>query len=364
MKETPVITYQNALAKEKRSQAFRDNTIRYAQHLHACGVPIVFSTKHLAKHLAIEYDDLYWMSRISDEFCKYFLISKKKGGKRRVIAPIGTLRDAQKWIKQKILDVQEPSDCAMGFVKKRSILDNAKPHENKRYILKCDISDFFESITFEQVYYVFLKIGYIKQVAYTLASLCTIQIGDDTYRMMDEEVRAYFDPLYRSGTQFLIQGAPTSPGLANLVCRKLDARLKGYCKKHQVNYTRYADDLTFSADNEEDLPSINFIKKILHEYGFALNEKKTQYMFTQGRQYVTGLFVDGHVRVSSKYKHDIYRHLHFCKKYGPRAHFMRVAPAKKFYREWLYGKILFVNAIEPEEARKMLGLAKEIDWLA
>lgn len=364
MKETPVITYQNALAKEKRSQAFRDNTIRYAQQLHAIGVPIVFSMKHLAKHLAVEYDDLYWMSRASDEFCKFFLISKKSGGKRRVIAPVGTLRDAQEWIKRNILDVQKPSNFAMGFVKEKSILDNAKPHENKRYILKCDISDFFESITFEQVYYVFLKIGYTKQVAYTLASLCTIQVGDETYMKMDEDVRANFDPLYRSGTQFLIQGAPTSPGLANLVCRNLDARLNGYCEKHQVNYTRYADDLTFSADNEEDLPSINFIKKILHEYGFALNEKKTQYLFTQGRQYVTGLLVDGRVRVPSKFKHDIYRHLHFCKKYGPRAHFTRVTPGKKFYREWLYGKILFVNAIEPEEARKMLRLAKEIDWLA
>lgn len=364
MKETPVITYQNALARENRSREFKDNTIRYAQQLHACGVPIVFSPKHLAKHLAIEFDDLYWMSRASDEFCKYFLISKKNGGSRRVIAPIGTLRNAQEWIKQKILDVQKPSECAMGFVKGKSILHNAKPHENKQYILKCDIADFFESITFDMVYYVFLKIGYTKQVAYTLASLCTIKIGEVTYIKMDENVRTSFSPLFEKGTQFLIQGASTSPSLANLVCRKMDARLKGYCEKHHVSYTRYADDMTFSAENKEDLPSISFIKKVLAEYKFVLNEKKTQYLFTRGRQYVTGLLVDRRVRVPSKYKHDIYRHLYFCQKYGPRMHFARVAPGKKFYRAWLYGKIRFVNAIEPEEAKKMLKMAKEIDWLA
>lgn len=364
MKETPVITYQNALAKEKRSQAFKDNTISYAQQLYACGVPIIFTTRHFAKHLAIEYDDLYWMIQAPNEFCKFFLISKKNGGKRRIIAPVGTLREAQEWIKRYILDALKPSECATGFVKEKSILDNAKPHENKKYILKCDIADFFESITFPQVFYVFKKIGYTKQVSYILAALCTIGIDEMTYLEMNRDISVNFEPLYNRGTRFLIQGAPTSPGLANLVCRHLDARLKGYCEKHHVNYTRYADDLTFSADNAEDLPSTNFIKKILHEYGFELNEKKTQYMFTQGRQYVTGLLVDRRVRVPSKYKHDIYRHLHFCKKYGPRAHFTRVTPDKKFYREWLYGKILFVNAIEPEEARKMLRLAKEIDWLA
>jgi len=363
MMETPIITYQNALAKEKRSQAFVNSTIQRAQDLYGKGVPIIFTTRHLAMHLGIEDRKLFWMSKASDEFCNFFTIKKKSGGKRRVIAPIDELRDAQEWIKRKILDVQKPSNCATGFVKEKSILDNAKPHENKKYILKCDISDFFESITFKQVYYVFLKIGYTKQVAYTLASLCTIKISSRTFIEMNIADQTCFDPLFDKTESFLIQGAPTSPGIANLVCDKLDSRLNKYCKEHHANYTQYADDMTFSADNKEDLPKVAFIKKVLSDYGFVLNEEKTQYLFTQGRQYVTGLLVDGRVRVPGKYKHEIYRNLYFCKKYGPRAHFAHIAPNKKFNREWLYGKILFVNAIEPEEAKKMMELAQQIDWL-
>jgi RNA-directed DNA polymerase len=45
----------------------------------------------------------------------------------------------------------------------------------------------------------------------------------------------------------LPQGACTSPALSNQVTRKLDRRLTGMSKKHGFTYTRYADDLTFSA---------------------------------------------------------------------------------------------------------------------
>ena len=35
---------------------------------------------------------------------------------------------------------------------------------------------------------------------------------------------------------------------------------------------------------------------------------------------------------------------------------------KAFYKEHIYGKIYFVNMIEPEEAEKLFELAKAINW--
>lgn len=44
------------------------------------------------------------------------------------------------------------------------------------------------------------------------------------------------------------QGAITSPTLSNIVFRQLDLRIYKYCKKFNITYTRYADDLLFSSD--------------------------------------------------------------------------------------------------------------------
>lgn len=362
--ESPVSIYEEALSKVKRSEEFQRDTLEYARRLERRGLPIIFSPKHLALHLGIDYSTLMSYTRYSEEYYYYFLISKKSGnGKRRVIAPYPKLRGIQKWIQKMILDKQEMQPYVTGFTKEKSILDNANPHKGKKYILKCDISDFFESIEDYQVREVFRKMGYTRQVAYTLAQLCTSKISEWNYEKLDEEEKEAFAPLAGRILPFLIQGAPTSPALANLVSRHIDERMMGYCKKHNVAYTRYADDMTFSSDDKENLPSLALIRKILESSGFYLNEKKTQLLSAKGRQYVTGLLVDDRVRVPGKYKKEIFRHLHFCLKYGGRTHFKHVAPDKQFYREWLLGKIYYVNAIEPEVAKKMMELAKQVDWL-
>ncbi len=88
--------------------------------------------------------------------------------------------------------------------------------------MSLDIEDFFPNVKASHVFSLFRTIGYSARVASILTSLCTFYGG-------------------------LPQGAPTSPAIANLTSLRLDARILGYVGKRRIVYTRYADDLTFSA---------------------------------------------------------------------------------------------------------------------
>ncbi len=46
----------------------------------------------------------------------------------------------------------------------------------------------------------------------------------------------------------LPQGAPTSSALSNIVMKNFDDILGNWCREKYITYTRYCDDLTFSAD--------------------------------------------------------------------------------------------------------------------
>ena len=105
------------------------------------------------------------------------------------------------------------------------------------------------------------------------------------------------------------------------------------------------------------------IKKIVEEESLQLNYSKTGTYGPESRQMVTGILIDGEKpRVPQKFKRQIYRHLHFCEKYGPLAHFDHVMPGYSHARQWLYGKILYVYSIEPEIAKDMIAKANALDW--
>lgn len=78
----------------------------------------------------------------------------------------------------------------------------------------------------------------------------------------------------------LPQGAPSSPIISNLICQVLDMHLLKIAKKYRLDYTRYADDLTFSTNNRVFLDSYeDFIKEttaLILKAGFTVNKKKTR----------------------------------------------------------------------------------------
>lgn len=86
----------------------------------------------------------------------------------------------------------------------------------------------------------------------------------------------------------LVQGANTSPILANLVCTDLDKELVLIGQKNDCSYSRYADDITFSGGK---VPTKKSISQCLEKYNFKLNLDKWKCQCRGKTQYVTGLTV-------------------------------------------------------------------------
>lgn len=228
-----------------------------------------------------------------DEMYKDYRLKKRNGYKKRM--PSGR----QVWVPAKYREIQAPnkelkteqkkilkdlynikvSDCAFGFVDKKDIYKNAKEHLGAKYILELDLKNFFDTITKEQVYKALINNGVDKEKAEYISIVCT-----------------------RYGAT--PQGAPTSPYLSNIVCKPMDKKLKDLCIEYGCKYTRYADDLTFSTDNNDGYEMFQKMKSkiqsIINKSGFKINGNKTHTVGKHRQQNVTGIVVNEKLNVSNK----------------------------------------------------------------
>src|SRR5690606_4385414 len=148
------------------------------------------------------------------------------------------------WVLANILNKLEPEPDAHGFVRRRSILTNAQPHVGRAVVVNLDLSGFFPTLTFRRVKGLFGKLGYSEHASTVLALLTTEP--PRAHAELDGKVWGV-----ALGERVLPQGACTSPALTNAICRRLDRRLRGLAARHGFEYTRYADDLTFSGGHHE-----------------------------------------------------------------------------------------------------------------
>lgn len=225
-----------------------------------------------------------------------FKIPKRTGGERLISAPRKRLKAAQHWILESLLSKLDPSQHAHGFRTGRSIVSNARPHVGAHLVVNVDLKDFFPTVTYRRVKGLFRKLGYSEEVATVLGLLCT---EPDTVQTELDGVTYYV----AQGTRHLPQGAPTSPAITNLLCWRLDQRLSGFARKHQLVYTRYADDLTLSAPGGVD-PHVGAIlavvDKVARAEGFAVHPDKISVKRRGRRQEVTGVIVNERLGVDRR----------------------------------------------------------------
>ena len=206
---------------------------------------------------ASKVDSLYYI----------FPISKGKNKKRWISAPQKELKNIHNNLLHKIFYKTSVHNCAHGFVPQRSIVTNARAHLQQKWVANFDIHSFFPSTKKHTVLKTIIRHFPFSEPMSTLLTELVTRKGE------------------------LPQGAPTSPHLANLVMWDADTLLEEFAQQHELTYTRYADDLTFSGSI---IPKSihSAIRTILAPFGYMLAYNKSKILGQHKRQMVTGLVVN------------------------------------------------------------------------
>ena len=173
--------------------------------------------------------------------------------------------------------------------------------------------------------------------------------GPALHRIAAKDGRVWRRPLitWPPARRALPQGACTSPALSNRAARKLDMRLAGLAAKLGWNYTRYADDATFSASGEAAGKVGYLLARIRHisqDEGFAVNEEKTRVLRPNVAQRVTGIVVNHRPAVPRKLVRRLRAILHRAKTEGLAA---QNRGRYEDFTSWLGGMIAYVMMVNP-----------------
>jgi retron-type reverse transcriptase len=325
----------------------RQFLVAYNRRMHARRLPTIYTKEHLAARLGVSIRQLDWLAYAKDRY-RVFTIPKANGEARRVDEPVDKLKTVQRWILRRILAKIPTHRAAQGFRRGRSILTNARKHLLKQVVVRVDLKDFFPSISLHQARRVFIKAGYPYTVANILANLST-----------------------REGV--LPIGAPTSPALANQVCQKLDRRIWALSYRAQFFYTRYADDLVFSSYNRKFGALVPFLKQVITEEGFEVNEKKVAIARRNGRQTVTGIVVNRRTNIERDRYKLIRAVVHNCRKNGAASEFEKwgshMAQMKRDrpadmdqFRNQLAGHVAYLRHTNHKKFDRLWQQFQEIDF--
>jgi RNA-directed DNA polymerase len=264
---------------------------------------------------------------------KVYTIPKRNGGRREIAHPASELKALQRALVEAVLDQRPVHPAAMAYVKGKSIRTNATAHVTNGPILKFDFSNFFPSITHRD------------------------------WRIYCREHKLFESPLdiqYSSRILFrrprggrvlrLSIGAPSSPQLSNVLMYNFDRILSERVAQDFVTYTRYADDLTFSAERTGFLNSVEkalsaTMREVLYPK-LTLNTSKTVLATTKFHRQVTGLVLtlDGRISLGRERKRLIRAMLH---------HFLlgRLTDAQILK---LAGTLAFAKDMEPDFYTRMV----------
>ncbi|CAN7142280.1 reverse transcriptase domain-containing protein [Aminobacter sp. LjRoot7] len=260
----------------------------------------------LLKYLGMsakELKKIWWYRR---RMYHEFSISKGRGKTRLIRAPDRRLKIIQQKLAPSLDKIYRRRNPVHGFVIDRSVKTNAEAHGSRRYVVNLDLQDFFPSITENRIKGLLRSLGINERVSEIVARLTCYEA-------------------------FLPQGAPTSPVLLNMICYRLDTELLRVAKVARAIYTRYADDITFSAYQppsplfENGLPPVGKfspelfspnLRNVIEGNGFIINAQKAHYADRNSRRIVTGVKINDGLNVDRRYVRKIRAMLHSIERSG------------------------------------------------
>lgn len=235
----------------------------------------------------ITYGDFLKLRNLGSHAYRVYTIPKRKAGNRIIAHPSSKLKECQRQLVS-ILETYLPvHECAYAYTKGRSIKDNALVHSKSTYLLKMDFQDFFNSITPQILSQHLQKLG--------------LSVPFHEQKALEQFI--FWNPSKRKyGKLILSVGSPVSPFVSNSIMFFFDQAMSNICSKNNINYSRYADDLTFSTHKKDLLFAIPDLVKqtVKQEFGggIVINDSKTIFSSKAHNRHVTGITINNEGQVS------------------------------------------------------------------
>jgi hypothetical protein len=337
-------------------------------------VPALTTSAALAEWLGLEPKELDWFADCQGREAQvpagplrhytYRWLAKRSGKARLLEMPKQRLKAFQRRLLHDLLDHIPPHEAAHGYRRSRSVASYVAPHAGRSIVLHFDLRDFFPSVRAARVHALFSTAGYPPSVARLLTGLCTNAVPPEVWLAMPAPDRAPAGERNRQLYRYahLPQGAPTSPALANLCAYRLDCRLAALARMVGARYTRYADDLAFSGDEQLERSARRFqvhVCRIALEEGFEIHTRKTRFMRQSVRQQLGGLVVNSHPNVQRAEYDRLKAILYNCVRHGPDG---QNRESHADFRSHLAARIAYVAMVNASRGRRLRAVFDQIQW--
>lgn len=280
-----------------------------------------------------------------------FDIPKKSGGFRTIKAPDDSLKILQDRLKSLLESLYVPSRSVSAFVQGRGVIYNAQWHLKRKNVINIDIENFYDQIHFGRI------LGMLIAKPYSL-------------RYETARIIAHISCV----DGVIPQGAPTSPIVSNMICRRLDREFVKFSSLARVFYTRYADDITFSFNhnelgvlfNKNENKVSSEIERIVLSNGFRINVKKTRLQSSKERQVVTGIKVNSKLNIDRRYYRTTKSMIHSMKINIEAAQkkFLKLNPeSKSDIVNVVRGRISYISMVKGKSSSEFLLLAQKFNEL-